>query len=281
MKSRSNSSMRRLAKISIYGLLAAFSLIAIFPMYFVVTASLKTTAEYSESKIAFPREVTWDNYNHAVVQADLARYLINTAIAVPIGVVLYLFVCSSAGFAFGRLRFKYRFALFSAVLFLMIFPQMVISIPVYSMAVSLGLSNSFAGVILVWVAYFAPFGTYIMTTYYSTVPRSLLESARIDGASVYQILARIMIPVAMPMIATIAIIGFQAMWNELPFSLLFLQKRELRTLTLGIAMMKGEHGLPVPIVSAGLAFSMLVPLLLFLFFQRYIAGGATAGAVKG
>jgi len=120
-----------------------------------------------------------------------------------------------------------------------------------------------------------------MTTYFASVPKDIVESAYIDGASVFQILLKVMIPVGAPMMATITVIGFLSMWNELPFSLLLLQKPEMRTITLGIAMLKGEHGLPIPRLSAALMFSSLIPLLVFLFFQKYVAMGATAGAVKG
>ena len=102
-----------------------------------------------------------------------------------------------------------------------------------------------------------------------------------DGASPFRILAQIMTPLASPMIATVAIIGFQSMWNELPFSLLILQDQGSRTLTLGIAMARGEYGVRVPILSAAVVIGMVVPLVFFLVFQRRITLGATAGALKG
>jgi ABC-type glycerol-3-phosphate transport system permease component len=143
------------------------------------------------------------------------------------------------------------------------------------------LTNTGVGVILTWVAYFSPFGTYIMTTYFTDMPYELVEAARMDGASHVRILASVMTPLAAPMIATIAVIGFQSMWNELPFSLLILQDQSSRTLTLGIAMMRGEFGLRVPIQSAAVVIAMAVPLVMFLIFQRRVTLGVTAGAIKG
>jgi raffinose/stachyose/melibiose transport system permease protein len=271
---------QRLAKALIYFFLILFSAMALFPLYFSFVTGFKTVAEYTSNQMGLPQAWTGANWRHIVEQVGLVGYLGNNAVLIPAGLLLYLIVCSAAGFAFGLLRFRGKLPIFTAVLFLMIFPQMIIAVPVYMMAVNLGLVNSFFGVVLVWVAYFAPFGTYIMTTHFSTIPRSIIESARMDGANVFQILLRLMIPIARPMLAIITIIGFQAMWNELPFSLLLLQQPEMRTLTLGIALMKGEHGLPVPILSAALAFASIVPLMVFLFFQRHIAGGAMAGSVK-
>ena len=120
-----------------------------------------------------------------------------------------------------------------------------------------------------------------MTTYYSTVPKSLIESARIDGAGVFQQLVWIMIPIARPMIGTLGIIGALAMWHELPFSMLILQRQNLRTVTLGIALLQGEYGLPTPVLSAAVLVCSIVPLLLYIIFQNYITMGSTAGSIKG
>jgi raffinose/stachyose/melibiose transport system permease protein len=171
--------------------------------------------------------------------------------------------------------------LFLVVLFLMIFPQLLLATQVFKLISLMHLTNTGLGVILAWVAYFSPFGTYIMTTYFTDMPYELVEAARMDGASHLRILVSVMTPLAMPMIATIAIIGFQSMWNELPFSLLILQDQSSRTLTLGIAMMRGEFGLGVPNLSAALVVAMAVPLIVFLVFQRHVTLGVTAGAIKG
>lgn len=158
---------------------------------------------------------------------------------------------------------------------------MVIASQVYQIASKIGLLNTRVGIILVWCAYFAPFGTYIMTTYFAGVPRELLEASRIDGAGLMRQLFAVMIPIAKPMLGTIGIIGALGMWNELPFSLLFLQKQEIRTLIQGIALMQGEFGLTVPTMSAAVLVSAFIPLSLFLVFQKHVTMGATAGSVKG
>ena len=135
--------------------------------------------------------------------------------------------------------------------------------------------------ILVWIAYFSPYGTYIMATYFASVPRSLYESAKIDGANIFQILFRVMIPIAKPMMITIGILGFQGMWSELPFSLLILRSVGKRTLTLGVAMMRGQYGLPTVVQSAAIVVTAVLPLIFFAVAQRHIRTGSTAGALKG
>jgi raffinose/stachyose/melibiose transport system permease protein len=272
---------RRSINYLMYVILILFSLIALYPIFFVIITSLKTANEYVNNKLYVPLKATFDNYNYVWIKGNMWKYFLNSCVLIPVALFFYLFVCISAGFAFGRLRFPFRLSIFLAVLFLMIFPQMLLSIQIFQVCRSLRLINNYFGLILVWVAYFAPFGTYIMTTYYSTVPMELVESARIDGASVWQMLFRIMVPIAKPMIVIIVIIGFQSMWNELPFSLLLLQTENLRTITQGIGMMQGQYGLDDTIQAAAIMSASIVPLLLFMFFQKEITMGAYGGAIKG
>jgi ABC-type glycerol-3-phosphate transport system permease component len=254
---------------------------SILPLYNVIAASFKSADEFVANPFFPPRVPIADNYAYAAISGRLLQYAVNSLILVPAGLIVYLAVCISAGYAFGKMRFRLRLPLFLVVLFLLIFPQLLLATQVFKLTSLLHLTNTGAGVILAWAAYFSPFGTYIMTTYFADMPYELVEAARMDGASQFRILVRVMTPLAAPMIATVAIIGFQSMWNELPFSLLILQNQGSRTLTLGIAMMRGEFGLRVPILSAAVVIAMAVPLFIFLIFQRRVTLGVTAGAIKG
>ena len=268
-------------KIAVQVVLIVLVIGSLLPLYNVLSASFKSLDEYPVNPLLLPKAPVPDNYRYAAFSGHLLEFTLNTLIYVPIGLVLYVIVCVSAGYAFGKLRFALRRPLFLLVLFMSIFPQLLLATQVFKLISLMKLTNTGLGVILAWVAYFSPFGTYIMTTYFSDMPYELVEAARIDGAGPYRTLWRIMAPLALPMVATIAIIGFQSMWNELPFSMLILQKESLRTVTVGIAVMRGEYGLRVPILSAALVLAMAVPLAIFLLFQRYITLGVTAGAIKG
>jgi multiple sugar transport system permease protein/raffinose/stachyose/melibiose transport system permease protein len=265
----------------LYVVLSLLAIIALMPLYFSAVNSLKTPDTYAENKLWLPADPAWQNYEYALIDARLYEFAVNSIIMLPVALALYIGVCSAAGFAFGHLRFRRRLALFTLVLFLMIFPQMMLSVPVFRIVAGLGLLDTRIGAIFVWVAYFSPYGTYIMSTFFSTVPRSLYESAKIDGAGIGQVLRHIMVPVATPMVATITMLGFQGMWNELPFSLLILRSEAKRTLTLGIAMMQGQYGLPDTTRSAAVIIASVVPLMVFAIAQRQIRSGATMGAVKG
>jgi len=269
------------ARVAIQAFMIVLVIASLLPLYNVISASLKSNDEFVANPIFPPREPIGDNYQYAAFSGRLLHYTVNSLLYVPIALVLYIAVCVAAGYAFGKMRFALRRPLFLVVLFMSIFPQLLLATQVFKLISLMHLTNTGFGAILSWVAYFAPFGTYIMTTYFSDMPIELVEAARIDGAGPYRTLVSIMAPLALPMVATLAIIGFQSMWNEMPFSLLILQGQEHRTLTVGIAMMRGEFGLRVPILSAALVIAMVVPLAMFLIFQRYITLGVTAGAVKG
>ena len=282
--------MKRLKKLSPFGpvarllvqvLMVVILVVSILPLYNVVSASLKSIDEYPTNPILLPQALTFSNYQYAAFSGHLLQFTLNSLILVPIGVVLYVLICIMAGYAFGKMRFALRRPLFLLVLFMSIFPQLLLATQVSKLISIIHLTNTGLGVILAWISYFAPFGTYIMTTYFSDMPYELVEAARIDGASQYRILWRVMAPMAIPMVATVSIIGFQSMWNELPFSMLILQQESLRTLTVGIAVMRGQYGLRVPILSAALVIAMVMPIFIFLLFQRRITLGVTAGALKG
>jgi multiple sugar transport system permease protein len=137
------------------------------------------------------------------------------------------------------------------------------------------------GLILAYSAFFLPFGVYLMTAYYTSIPSELPEAAKVDGASVWQIYTYIMLPMGRPALATLGILNTLYAWNDLLISLLVLQERELRTLMVGIAALRGEYTTDVPLMAAGLILGALPVIILFLIFQAQISKGMTVGAVKG
>lgn len=273
--------MDKSLKINTYLILILFAIASLYPLFHVFITSFKQVEEYIENRVFLPAQWVLDNYKVAIEQGHLLYYFRNNLILIPAAMLFYLFVCVTAGFAFGRLRFRFRLPLFLTTLFLMIFPQMLLSLQIFQICNRLYLTDTFLGVILVWTAYFAPFGTYIMATYFSSIPYEIIESARVDGAGTWRILTQIATPMALPMLGFLSIIGFQSMWNELPFSLLLLQSMEKRTVTLGIAMIQGQYGIPDPMRAAVIMLASFLPILVFLFFQKYITKGAFAGSLKG
>ncbi|MCI1209960.1 MAG: carbohydrate ABC transporter permease [Treponema sp.] len=268
-------------KAILYILLSILAVLVLYPLIFAFLSSFKTVEDYTQNKMGPPALWSFGNYAKVLVTMRMLQYTGNTVFVVAVAMAFYMIICTAAGYAFGKLKFHGRLPLFAFVLFLQIFPQMVVASELYMLLSRMHLVNTYAGVIISWLAYFTPFGTYIMTTYYASVSRALIESARIDGANVFEQLFLIMIPIAKPMLGTIGIVGALAMWNELPFSMLILQKSNMRTLTLGIALMQGEFGLPIPVLCSAVMISAIIPLVAYLILQDFITMGATAGSVKG
>jgi len=269
-----------LKKNVVYILLILLALLTLFPVFFALISSFKTVEQYTLDKLSLPGSLYLENYRKVLFDLNLLGYMLNTVITVAVSMFFYLIICAAAGLAFGKFKFRGRMVLFTLILFFQIFPQMVVAGELYLLMSRIRLLNTRIGIILAWLAYFCPFGSYIMTTYFAAMPKDIIESARIDGANIFQLLFRLMMPIAKPMLGTIGIIGTLSMWNELPFAMMILQQNKIRTLTVGIALLQGEFGLPVPTLAAAVIISALIPTVCYFFFQNLIAMGATAGAVK-
>jgi multiple sugar transport system permease protein/raffinose/stachyose/melibiose transport system permease protein len=141
--------------------------------------------------------------------------------------------------------------------------------------------NHYYGAILVYAALGAPFSTFLMTTYYRRLPKDVMEAALVDGLGYGRVFVRIMLPLALPAIATIAVLQFIQIWDDLLVGLLFLQTPSLRPITVGLATIPSQHMLDVPLLMAGSLLSALPAILVYLFFQRYLIRGLTMGIGKG
>jgi raffinose/stachyose/melibiose transport system permease protein len=277
----SNFFRRNSRNITMYIILTFLAFLALYPILFSIITSFRTESSFLENKLGFPESFYLGNFDHVLNYSNILRYIGNSLIFVVGATILYLILVISSGYAFGQLYYRFKSQVFGVVLFLMIMPQMVLAIPMYKIASRLGMINSLFGAIIICTAFFAPYGCYMMTTYFSSVPQAIRESAKIDGAGAFTTLWSIMMPIGLPMVATISIVAFTSFWNELPFSVLLLQTQDIKTLVLGVALMRGEYGMPTTSLAASVVIAMILPLSVFLFFQRKIDGGATAGAVKG
>src|SRR5690554_2394923 len=145
--------MNKKIKILIYMILLLFAIAALYPLFHIFITSFKQEVEYLDNRMFLPHQWVWDNYKFAIERGNMLVYFKNNFILIPLTMVFYLFVCITAGFAFGRLKFPFRLSLFMGVLFLMIFPQMLLSMQVFHVCSKLKLINTYLGVVLVWTAY--------------------------------------------------------------------------------------------------------------------------------
>jgi raffinose/stachyose/melibiose transport system permease protein len=270
----------RRGKIVVSLIVILLGLLTLLPFYFMVITSLKDTDAYLAEKLFPPARPTFDNYIAIFAQLKLGEYFRNSVIVLVATLVPYVLICSAAGFAFAKLKFPLRIPLLLLVTAIMIFPQMVLGVQLYSLEARIGLLNTHIGLVFAYLGYFAPYAAYLMTTYFRNIPQTFVEAAKIDGAGLWDIYARIMLPVARPMVVTVIIVGSQAVWNELPFSLLLLRTSEKRTLMAAVALLNGEYGVPAMEMCAALTVVALPILLLYVVAQRQIQRGILAGGIK-
>lgn len=258
------------------GLLA---LSCLYPIFFAVNNSLKTRHDYLLDRFGLALNPTLDNYVQAWTKSHLDRYFLNSVFATVGAVLLLTIVSSLAGFALAALRFPYRRFLFVVILSSLMIPVQVVLVPYMRTMVGLSLINTHVGLILSYTAFFLPFSVYMMTAFYSGLPRELIEAAKIDGAKLLQVWWHVMVPLGMPALITLGIINTLNCWNDVLIALLTMQKN--RTLMVGISALKGEYSDQIPLFTAGIVIAAAPIIILYVIFQRRIVSGIAVGAVKG
>ena len=251
----------------------------IYPIFFTFETSLKSTREFIRFGFSLPRAPTFEKYITAWNTIQLDAYFFNSTVTTILGVTLVLTVSSMAGYALAHLNFRFRRAIFYLLLTGLMIPVQVIMVPLFRIILELGMVNSRIGLGILYGAFFSPFGVYLMTSYYSSIPGELTEAARVDGASPWQIYRLIMLPLGRPALITLGILTTLSCWNDILLSILVLQDN--RTLMVGIASLRGEYGADIPLIAACVVIGAAPVIAVFLIFQRKILSGITVGSVKG
>jgi trehalose/maltose transport system permease protein len=273
---------RTLLRIAFYLLVAFIFVYTVFPFYWAVVSSLKTgTALYSVDFV--PPDPAWGNYVSIFREQPFGQNILNSVIVSLVTVVLSLFLAVTAAYALGRVYFRGRGALLLVVLSVSMFPQVAVLSGMYELIRWLGLFNNLGALILSYMIFTLPFTVWVLTTFMREMPKELEEAAIVDGASSWQIITRVFMPLLGPALATTGLLAFIAAWNEFLFALTFTLTSEQRTVPVAIALISGASQFELPwgnIMAASVIVT--VPLIvLVLIFQRKIVSGLTAGAVKG
>ena len=227
---------------------------------------------------------TFANYSRLVEYGEgLGQYVINTLIVVVITVVGSLFISTLAGYAFARLNFFGKNAIFFGILAILMVPHASLLIPLFLWLNELKLINSLLGLSLVMIMYQMPFSIFMMRNTFAAIPREIDEAAAIDGASNFKLLTRVMVPLALPGLITVGLYAFLAAWNEFITALVLLNDGAKFTLPLALVnLVRGDFGsIDFGALQAGIVVSALPCLGLFFLLQRYFMAGYTGGAIKG
>ncbi|WP_111718717.1 carbohydrate ABC transporter permease [Homoserinimonas sp. OAct 916] len=261
-------------------------IVAVFwlvPSIGLALSSLRNSVDNSQTGwwtvFTRPAQLTVDNYTNLLSNSQFMGSFVNTiAITLPATAAVVI-IGSLAGYAFAWIRFPGRDWLLVAVIVLLAVPLQVSLIPIAKLYGSIGLFGSILGVIIFHTAYGLPFAIFLLRNFFTQVPGELLEAARLDGASEWRIFSRIILPLGMPAIASLAIFQFLWVWNDMLVALIFTNATS-QPITVAIQSQLRQFGANIDILSAGAFLSMIIPLIVFFAFQRYFVSALLAGSTK-
>ncbi|TDR48684.1 carbohydrate ABC transporter membrane protein 2 (CUT1 family) [Tahibacter aquaticus] len=270
----------RLPAIGVNAALALLAVIAVGPLLWMLSVSFMQPGEAAAfPPPLLPARPTLHNYVELFTRNGVGRYLLNSLALAGGTTLLSLLFNLAAGYAFAKLRFRGRDALFRGLLAALVIPAQVAMMPLFLLMKSLGLVNSYAGVVLPGLA--SVFGIFLVRQYARSIPDELLEAARIDGAGEVRIFFVIVLPLLKPVIATLSILTFLASWNDFMWPLIVLSNQDYQTLPVALASLSREHVMDNELMMAGAVLTVVPVLALFLALQRHYLQGLMLGGVKG
>jgi multiple sugar transport system permease protein len=277
------SPTRYFLEVGKYALLTAAVVILLFPVFWLITASLTANKYLFNLPPHFiPLEASFDNYNKIMQNKQYVNYFKNSFISSGGTVLLTLGISIFAGYSFSRYHFRGKNMLMSLILLVQMFPIVAILISLYTFYFQWGMLNTYNGLILADSTFCLPLAITLMKAFFDTVPRSLDESAKIDGAGRLRTLFYILVPLIKPGLVAVGIYTFLHAWDDFLMSLIIMQADSMKTLTVGIAQsFLGEFAHDYASMMAFAVAGSAPIVILFVFFQKYMISGLTAGAVKG
>ncbi len=270
---------RKLRFTALHLALAAVAVATLLPLLWMLSASLMPAGEASAwPPRLLPSRATLVNYTALFQRLNLGRCFLNSALVAVTTTALCLLVTSLAGYAFAKLRFAGRGRIFGALLTAMVIPTQVAMLPLFLLMRSLGLVNTYWGVIIPGVA--PVFGIFMVRQYALSLPDDLLDAARVDGASELRIYRSIVLPLLRPILVTLGMFTFMGAWNDFMWPLIVLTDERRYTLPVALANLLGEHAQDMELMMAGSVLTVLPVLVLFLALQRSYVEGIAMGGVK-
>ncbi len=267
---------------AILAMLVVLAALFLAPTVGVLLSSVKTTRDISMGELwSLPSSLYLGNFAEVLGNPSVHRYFLNTVLVTLPATAGSITLGVLAGYVFAKLPFRGSNALFLVIVAGMFFPPQVILVPLFRLFNGLGLIDTLWPVIIVHIALGIPICTLLMRNFFATVPNALREAAIMEGASEWQVLTRVVLPLSLPALAVLATLQFTWIWNDFLWPLIFTQSDDKRTIMIGIVNLRGQYSVAWGVQGALSLVASLPTLIVFLFFQRFFIKGMTMGAVKG
>ncbi len=258
------------------------ALVMLFPIMWMFVVSLKTEDETYATPLAWwPKNPTFNNYITMWQALDFDRYFLNTAIVAGFTTILSILVAAPAAYGFARFRFTGSAAMGTFLLSTQMFPRVILIVPYFIIMRHLGLINTYASLILIYISFALPFSIWMMRGYFAKLPVEIDEASLIDGNGPFGTFLRITLPLCLPGIVATAIFSFLVGWNEFLFALILTTEKEMSVVTVGLASLIGEYKTQWNEMMAAAIVGSLPAMVLYAALERYLVHGLASGATKG
>lgn len=268
-------------RIASYGVLLTMTFLIIVPVLWMVSTSLKSEDAIWDTPIeVIPSKPTLFNFKNLWSTHPFLNYLENSLIVVCTSTLISVAISTFAGYGISRFKFRGRSVYMAFLLATQLFPSIMLLIPYYKIFMTLGLIDNITALIITYVSFTIPFCTWMMRGYFAGISKDLDQAAAIDGAGRIRVFSSVILPIAWPGVAATAIYAFIAGWNEYLFAMAFINTDTHKTVSLGIGQLIGEYRILWGELMAGALYALIPMAVIFIFFNRYLVSGLSAGAVK-
>jgi raffinose/stachyose/melibiose transport system permease protein len=272
--------LNRAQAVVVMAVLILWALGNLFPILVMLVSGFKSTVEIFTNPFGLPAKWTLSNYVTAWNKANFALYFRNSVLVSAFSIAGIVLVSSMAAYILARYDFPLKRVVYLYILAGLVLPARLAVIPIFLLMRNIGLLNSLAGLVIVYVASGISFSAFLLTNFFRSIPMDLEDSARMDGAGSFRIYWRINLPLLRPALATVAIFNFINVWNDFFFPLIFINARAKRTIPLGIQAFFGEYAIQWDLLFAGLNIAIIPVVVFFLILSRQFISGLTEGAIR-
>ena len=263
---------RRTGRVVLFAAMVGVAVVMLYPFWVMIYNSLMTEAQFLAG-----RGFSLGSWKALSSVIPIGQEVLSSTIICSASIVIILAIGLPAGFAFSKLRFRLSTIIFLVIVSAMMVPLQAILMPEFVNVTKLGLTGGYAGAVLVYAALGTPFSVFLFTTYFRGVPDELIEAGIVDGLGYFGVLWRLVVPIAVPAIATVTVLQFIQIWDDLLVGLLFIQNTSERPITVGLAVLSAGRTTSIPELMAGSIISAVPAMVVYLGFQRYLVKGLTMG----